>query len=213
MKNGTEKYIETVVYLGKAYDFFNERLFGGELIKPVITVQRDERNKTNGWWSINKVWKWKDCDDSEPVEQEEYELNMTASGLNRPVKEVFATLLHEMCHQYASMNKLQDCSRSGQYHNKIFKKIAETHGLKCECVAKIGWSHTELSPDTDKLAEEFLSENSGNLIFRLPVTHGQILKSSSTRKYVCPVCGNSVRATKSVNIMCLDCNEPMPEEI
>lgn len=213
MKNGTEKYIETVVYLGKAYNFFNERLFGGELITPVITVQRDERNKTNGWWSLNKVWKWKDGDDSEPVEQEEYELNITASGLNRPVKEVFATLLHEMCHQYASMNKLQDCSRSGQYHNKIFKKIAEIHGLKCECVAKIGWSHTELSPDTDKLAEEFLSANSENLIFRLPVTHGQILKSSSTRKYVYPVCGNSVRATKSVNIMCLDCNEPMMEEV
>ena len=34
-------------------------------------------------------------------------------------------------------------------------------------------------------------------------------KKSSTRKYYCPVCGNSVRATKDVNILCMDCNVQM----
>ena len=34
-------------------------------------------------------------------------------------------------------------------------------------------------------------------------------KTSSTRKYLCPCCGNSVRATKAVNIACLDCAEQM----
>ena len=38
-----------------------------------------------------------------------------------------------------------------------------------------------------------------------PVT----IRTSSTRKYLCPCCGNSVRATKSVNIGCLDCQAPM----
>ena len=32
-------------------------------------------------------------------------------------------------------------------------------------------------------------------------------KPSSTRKYICPCCGNSFRATKSLNVMCMDCNE------
>ena len=104
MKNGTEKYIETVAYLGKLYDFVNAKLFGGELVKPVITIQTDERNKTNGWWSVKKVWKWIDkepancaeCDtpnDCEnytecykPVEREEHELNMTAQQLHRPIE-------------------------------------------------------------------------------------------------------------------------------
>ena len=106
MKNGTEKYIETVAYLGKLYDFVNAKLFGGELVKPVITIQTDERNKTNGWWSVKKVWKWIDkepancaeCDtpnDCEnytecykPVEREEHELNMTAQQLHRPINEI-----------------------------------------------------------------------------------------------------------------------------
>lgn len=206
MQNGTEKYIETVAYLGKLYDFANERLFNGELKKPVITVQRDERNKTNGWWSVGKVWQ-------ENAEDEgEHELNMTAQQLNRPIGQIAATLIHEMCHQFASVNNMQDCSRSGTYHNKLFKKIAETHGLKVECVPQIGWSHTELTEETAAMINEFVAENPTTVIYRLPVVKGQTVKTSSTRKYICPVCGQSVRATKQVNIICADCDAPMCEE-
>lgn len=117
MKNGTEKYIETVNYLAKLYDYCNTKLFGGELVRPVITVQRDERNKTNGWWSVKKVWKENDKDEGE------HELNMTAQQLNRPINQIAATMIHEMCHQYASVHNMQDTSRAGNYHNKLFKKI------------------------------------------------------------------------------------------
>ena len=207
MENGTARYIETVAYLGKLYDFANERLFNGELKKPVITVQRDERNKTNGWWSVGKVWQ-------ENAEDEgEHELNMTAQQLNRPIEQIAATLIHEMCHQFASANNMQDCSRSGTYHNKLFKKIAETHGLKVECVPQIGWSHTELTEETAAMINEFVAENPATVIYRLPVVKGQTVKTSSTRKYVCPLCGQSVRATKQVNIICADCDAPMQEEV
>lgn len=206
MKNGTQKYIETVAYLGKLYDFANAELFSGELIKPVITIQRDERNKTHGWWSVGKVWQ-------ENAEDEgEHELNMTAQSLNRSIEEIAATLIHEMCHQYAGCNNLQDTSRSGSYHNKLFKKIAESHGLKVSCEETIGWSHTELTEETAEKLAGFTAENPPSVIYRLPVVKGQTVKTSSTRKYVCPVCGQSVRATKAVNIICADCNKPMQEE-
>ncbi len=206
MTNGTERYISTVEYLGKLYDFCNAKLFGGELTKPVITVQRDERNKTNGWWSVKKVWRENEDDDGE------HELNMTAQQLNRPIKEIAATMIHEMCHQYATVNNLQDTSRSGTYHNKLFKKIAETHGLTVECVKTIGWSHTELTDDTAALIDEFVKDNPDSIIYRTAVFKGQTVRTSSTRKYVCPVCGTSVRATKEVRIKCVDCDEFMVEE-
>lgn len=118
MENGTERYIETVKYLEKLYDYINGRLFGGSLEKPVITVQRDERNKAFGWYSTEKVWK-------ERGEKEgAHELNITAQYLNRPVSEIAETLIHEMCHNYARQNHVQDCSRGGTYHNKLFKRIA-----------------------------------------------------------------------------------------
>ena len=206
MQNGTEKYIETVAYLGKLYDYANTELFGGELVKPVITVQTDERNKTNGWWSDGKVWKENGEDEGE------HELNMTAQQLNRPINEVAATLIHEMCHQYATIHEMKDTSRSGNYHNKLFKKIAETHGLNVECVPKIGWSHPTLTDETAAKIAAFTAENPPTVIYRLPIMKSQITKNTSTRKYVCPVCGQSVRATKRVNIMCMDCNAPMAEE-
>lgn len=180
MKNGTEKYIETVNYLAKLYDYCNTKLFGGELVRPVITVQRDERNKTNGWWSVKKVWKENDKDEGE------HELNMTAQQLNRPINQIAATMIHEMCHQYASVHNMQDTSRAGKYHNKLFKKIAETHGLTVERVQTIGWSHTELTDETAALIDEFVKDNSDSVIYRLPVMKGQCVKTSSTRKYVCP---------------------------
>lgn len=206
MLNGTDKYIETVAYLGKLYDHINAELFGGELVKPVITVQTDERNKTNGWWSQGKVWRENANDDGE------HELNMTAQQLHRPINEIAATLIHEMCHQYATVHEMKDTSRSGNYHNKLFRKIAEEHGLKVECVAKIGWSHTTLTDETAVMITEFTTANPPTVIYRIPVMKCQITKNTSTRKYICPICGQSVRATKRVNIMCMDCNAPMVEE-
>lgn len=206
MKNGTEKYIATVAYLGKLYDYLNAELFDGELVKPVITVQRDERNKSNGWWSVAKVWRENADDDGE------HELNMTAQRLSRPINDIAATLIHEMCHQYASVHEMQDTSRGGNYHNKLFKKIAETHGLTVAYAQTIGWSVTTLTDETAGKIAAFTADNPCDIIYRLPVMKGQTVKTSSTRKYICPCCGNSVRATKQVNIMCVDCNELMKAE-
>jgi hypothetical protein len=38
---------------------------------------------------------------------------------------------------------------------------------------------------------------------------GEVPRKSSSRKYVCPCCGMSVRATKMVNVACLDCDQQL----
>jgi len=206
MTNGTEKYIETVKYLSRLYDYINAELFDNELTPLVITVQADDKNKYYGWFTLKKVWK-------ENAEDEgAYEINISAQYLNRPINQTAATLIHEMCHYYAKLNNMQDVSRSGTYHNKLFKKIAETHGLTVECVKTIGWSHTELTEDSERLIAAFVSNNPVSMIYRTPPVKGGKVSTSSTRKYICPVCGLSVRATKTVNIICADCDEPMREE-
>lgn len=190
MENGTERYIGTVAFLGKLYDFINKHLFGGELVKPVITVQVDSRNKAYGWWSVNKVWH--ENKDDEGV----HELNMCAQYLNRPIEEIASTMIHEMCHQFASVHGLQDCSRSGIYHNKLFRQIAENHGLNVVKVDKIGWSQTSLTSEIAEIIRKFAAHNEENVIYRSPLSTNTTVKSSSTRKYVCPCCHTSVRATK-----------------
>ena len=205
MKNGTERYLDTIKWLGKLYNYFNDQFFNGELVRPVITVQTDERNRAYGWFTLRKVWK-------ENVDDGEYEINMSAQYLNRSAYEIAGTLLHEICHHYAKVNNMQDCSRSGLYHNKVFKKVAENHGLTVVNERGIGWARTSLTDDTKSLVDVFLELYPMNLIYRDAPSKGCRVKTSSTRKYLCPCCGNSVRATKEVNIMCADCNEFMRVE-
>ena len=62
----------------------------------------------------------------------------------------------------------------------------------------------------DDFAREWLQDNCPVLSFRIykqPETRksGE-KKPSSTRKYVCPECGQSVRATKEVHLYCADCS-------
>ena len=229
MENGTAKYIETVKYLERLYDYCNEKLFNNELEKPVITVQLDSKNKAYGWFTSAKVWKWQNripaglpvkskygeyvSDSPSVIDCEAHEINITAQGLNRPIYELAATMIHEMCHQYASVRNIQDTSRSGSYHNKLYRRIAETHGLTVECVKTSGWSYTELTDESKKFIDNFLAEcPEFKVIYRLPFMKGQAVRNTSTRKYLCPVCGNSVRATKEVHVLCVDCNKLMQEE-
>ncbi len=204
-RNGTKKYIETVKYFEKLYDFCNKQLFNNELDKPVITIQLDKRNKALGWFTTKKVWKWYG-------ENETYEINLTAQFLNRPIAEISATLIHEMCHYYAQTLNVQDTSRAGVYHNRVFKDIAEKHGLVVRRVPTIGFSDTSLTVETDKLIADYVKENSVPLMYReFPIT-GNVVKCSSTRKYVCPSCLNSVRATKELRVACADCKKLMTLE-
>lgn len=204
MKNGSERYIEALQCVGKIYDFWNDRYFGNELEKPVITIQPDAKNKATGWFVCGEVWR----EDGE--EKGAVEINISAQFLNRPIEDVAETMLHEMVHQYAYVNNMQDCSRGGAYHNKLFKKLAENHGLTVGKDSRIGWAITRLSPEASEIFTAFKTEN--KLIYRIPAAKGMKVKSSSARKYICPICGMSVRATKQVRIVCADCDALMVED-
>lgn len=187
--------------LERAFDLLNQAFFESALSKAVITVQSSP--KTYGHCSSAPVW----SDKKQGAER--YEINVSAEHLTRPIQNIMATLLHEMVHQYCAENGIKDTSRSGTYHNKRFKKEAEQRGLVISYETKIGWSVTE----PDKKLLEFLEINSIVNDFEVTrktfATSGNPKKKSSTRKYVCPGCGQSVRATKEVNILCGDCNEVM----
>ena len=84
---------------------------------------------------------------------------------------------------------------------------------------KYGWTITE--PNDELLTFVLENDLSDILITRNEFygvsvsgtgTHSNtppLPPKTSSRKYICPCCGNSVRATKSVHIACLDCKEPM----
>ena len=220
MKQLTE-YTRVSGYLVKIFRALNETYFENKLSIPVITIQSTPR--AYGHVSVGKVWT--------SGEDNRRELNIGAGTINRPIEEVVATLLHEMCHLWNMQNGIQDCSRGGAYHNKNFKSAAEARDLKIDHHPTYGWTIT--SP-TDNLIQWCIDHNLEEIrVYRhdygtfatpprggsapddnpAPTAKGTATKQS-TRKYVCPCCGAIVRATRDMRIICGECFNPAtPDKI
>lgn len=203
--------------LERGFEVFNKVYFNDELPPIVISIMSSPR--TNGHFTINKEWR---------VEEERLnEINISAEHLDRPIENIMATLMHEMVHYYCQLNNISDVSQNGRYHNKRFKAEAEKRGLIITQGQYIGWSITEPSEKfinviKDAGIQKPIDINRDGIVDLSILTglsggkdNGDGGKNivlpkkpkCSTRKYVCPSCGNSFRATKDINVMCMDCNE------
>lgn len=209
-------YNRVAGYLNKVFDLLNEEYFESALSRPTITIQSTPR--AYGHFTLND-------DTWVSTVGGSHEINIGAGTLARPIEEVCATLLHEMVHYFNYIAGVQDCSRGNTYHNKRFKEAAEQRGLAVTHSDRYGWSHTSPTEDLlnfvieNDLQDILINRNDGMDFYTGKTgTHnggtpviGTKPKTSSTRKYICPVCGMSVRATRSVRIACMDCNQQMVE--
>lgn len=198
--------------LEDGFKVLNRVYFNNELPPVVISIMSSPR--TNGHFTIGKVWR---------AEESHFnEINISAEHLSRPIENIMATMCHEMVHYYCQVKGIQDVSQGGRYHNKRFKEEAEKRGLSIGYAKYIGYSVTTPT-------EEFTAVIRNNGIVK-PIDinrDGEVYtnrgtatgtggaaggdgstskKKTSTRKYVCSGgCGNSFRATKDINVMCIDC--------
>ena len=205
---------EITEFLEHAYGVLNDTYFEGSLPPVVITVQSSP--KAYGHYTTWDAWR--------QDEKGYREINLGAESLSRPIEFTIATLIHEMTHHYCAMAGIKDTSRGGTYHNKRFKAEAEKRGLIIGYDPRIG--HSPTSPSDGLIA---FIEGQGWTGIDLSRTgwYGSPggaeggsggdpgggaetgKKKSNVRKYICPTCGCSVRATKEVHIGCLDCDCPM----
>ena len=210
-------YNRAAGYLNTIFDLLNGHYFESALSRPVITIQ----STPHAYGHYTKYDAWS-IDGRKGVR----EINIGAGTLSRPIENVVATLLHEMIHYWNDQNSIKDCSRGGTYHNKHFKDAAEARDLLVCHSERYGWAHT-LPSDAlvefcleNNLSEIRLNRNDGISVRVIGTgTHSgaggavptgtRAKRPSSTRKYICPCCGISVRATKNVNIGCLDCIQQM----
>jgi len=200
-----------VIELDLLFEKFNERFFDSELSKPVITLSEVGRRNAYGWFTTEMIWQdGKKC--------RHYEINICPEFLNRPIEDVCGTLLHEMVHLKNAQDGIQDCSRSGQYHNKKFKLCAEQHGLIVTKTLKYGFAVTSLTMETLVFINT-LNLTAFDLFRNLNIVSGaseceaddptdESTKTSSTRKYICPVCPKtSFWASREIKVRCDVCKE------
>lgn len=203
-------YNRVAGYLNKVFDLLNAEFFENALSRPTITIQSTP--KAYGHFSLRE-------DTWISTLGGTHEINIGAGTLSRPIEEVAATLLHEMVHYYNYQLGIQDCSRGNTYHNRRFKEAAESHGLLVRHHDKYGWTITSPS---DRLLEVILKYDLSDILLSRNEYSGfssvgtgradfgsATPRKSSNRKYACPCCGMSIRATRSVNVACMDCDEPL----
>ena len=207
-------YNRVAGYLNKVFDLLNEEFFECELSRPTITIQSTP--KAYGHFSLREdTWISKVGGT--------HEINSGAGTLSRPIEEVAATLLHEMVHYFNYVNGIQDCSRGNTYHNRKFRDAAEAHGLIVDDHDNYGGT---ITTPCDELLEVILKYDLTDILINrnefsgfqitgtgthngAPTVVGITPRKSSSRKYVCPCCGMSIRATRVVNVACLDCDEQL----
>lgn len=200
-----------ITELEDLFEVFNEKYFDSKLSRPVITVSPNHKTSAFGWCTTWKAWKEKYGSDGY------YEINVCAEYLSRPFNEVAETMLHEMVHLYDIENGIKDTSRGGTYHNLSFKNSAALHGLTVDKDEKYGWCKTELTMEALEETNnymKFIGKDSFD-IYREAEPNKEEKKGgkkSSSIKYVCPVCGAIIRATKKVRVICADCDVEFIED-
>lgn len=203
----TTKMSRAVSQLEHMYNAINEDFWGSELPPVIVTVQ--SRPGTYGHSSRAKVWQRK--------EDSLFEINVAAEVLSFPIEETIDTLLHEMVHIFCRVHDIKEVSNGTAYHNKKFKAIAESHGLNCiytgsrygwnttpsdalvAYAIKKGWNEIQISRNAVQAIRIAAAGASQPGPVRIPGDKAP----SSTRKLICPKCSQTVRATRTVNIITL----------
>lgn len=193
------KMSETIQSLETIFDMLNAIYFEGKLPRPVITVQTTP--KAFGHCSTKKIWK---AGENEGM----YEINLGAEFINRTKEETCATLLHEMVHLYCNENEIAETCQKGRYHNKTFKAECEARDLEVEYDRANGYSHT-IPTEAFKAK---LTEAGVDLTVRfariMPKAKAKAERAKA-HAYVCPLCGQTVRTTGDLSLICGVCEVPM----
>lgn len=215
----------------KAYDYFNQVLFEGEL--PGVILNLSRKSKAMGFVA---PFRWRRAEQKPGEKGTVHELSINPEILCLGLIDVYSTLVHEQCHIWQFT--FGTPSRSG-YHNKEWAAKMEAIGLIPSSTGKPGGKKTgqnmsdypaeggkftkalETMPEDYKLP--FVSIEGDRAMLLMGQTSmdeegmsgrpegGHIPRPSSRKrnktKYQCE-CGTNIWGKPDLNIHCGDCKEP-----
>lgn len=191
----------------QAYEYFNDKLFGGKLPDVIITLQHGKRYYGYFWQH-----KFDNRQDSK--------LKIGEMALNpdlfkgRSDAAILSTLVHEQCHIWqAAYGKP---GKKG-YHNKEWADKMKAIGLQPSDTGATGGKETgeKMSHFIIKLSLfdttcDALIKNGFALNWQSYVDPGKPKKAKQTRaKFICPECDQAAWAKPTANLTCGDCDIQM----
>ena len=106
-----------------------------------------------------------------------------------------------MIHMYCCIHNIKDTSRGESYHNNRFGKVASKFG---GFVGKYKYGYRISGLDQEIKDEIYRHNINYDTKQKFRITERS---KNNTRKYMCSCCGSSFRATRDINVLCIDCNK------
>lgn len=211
--------------LQRAYDFFNEELFGGALPQCLITLQR--KNKAMGYYSAARFRSMVD----QETTTDEIALNPMHFVTAKGDMEIMQTLVHEMCHLW--QHHFGKPSRNG-YHNREWASKMESVGLVPSSTSRPGGKKTgqrmgDYAQEGGRFEQVFTLWAEDNHIewadassfAQLAAMMGESGQAAAVatsaavagtrgrnkQKFSCPKCGQNAWAKPSAKLVCGECIE------
>lgn len=192
----------------RAFDFFNERLFGNALPHPLITLK--VKPKSLGHFAYERFAERADT----TAKAHEIAMNPLAFAY-RPLPDTLSTLVHEMVHlrQYVEGK----ACRPG-YHDKVWAEMMIEVGLHPSDTALPGgamvgqkMSHFILEGGPfDLCCTELLSEGFTLTFADAGAYDRKAVRPKQDRvKFTCAACEMNAWAKPAANLVCGDCDVPM----
>lgn len=196
LKPTTELYAE----LQEIFDFFNQKLFTGELPNCLISLQRSKGAAGYFAYSSWENEKGKKID----------EIALNPSGFKgKDLKTILSTFVHEMCHLWQSY--FGKPGKNG-YHNQEWSEKMQAIGLIPSHTGRSGGNKTGYKMSHFVL-KNGLYERSFNELEKLGgkmswiESIGEQKKSYIKKmKYVCPKCNIKLWGKAKLNVICGNCN-------
>lgn len=200
---GNRNFSSLIVELEKMYSIINDCTSMPSINLPVyLTVQSKGKRNCFAWCTLKDVWQGSDSS--------AWEINFSAEDIGRDPSETFITMIHEMCHLMNIQEGTKDCSKSGR-HNANFKAMCDRYHIICEPTEKIGYYTHFPMEKQDKLIQslwaKYLEIANLKAFDKARESNPKVRTTKTVKmlKYVCPICGTIIRASKEVHVTCTDC--------
>lgn len=185
-----------------AFDYFNDKLFGGELPRCLLNFSRGVR--CYGFFAPKR---WRRGEDVT------HEISLNPDVVERPLRATLATLVHEMAHLWQEV--YGEPSRNG-YHNAEWGRKMDEIGLCPSSTGQPGGkrtgqavSHYIVYGGPYDLAFADLPEEVALPWSSVPMIRDEKAKKSNKVKYTCPGCEANAWGKAGLHIRCGDCDEPL----
>lgn len=192
--------------LASAYNWFNARLFRGQLPPCLVTFQRARHARGYYWHRVVKRRRGSRRTDEIALNPDSFP--------GRSDGAVMSTLVHEMCHQWQC--NFGTPGRRG-YHNKEWAAKMEEVGLRPSATGRPGGRKVGERMTHYVMRRGEFEAAWGRLFrsgFRLEwETEPRPRSERNKLKYTCPLCNTNIWGKPGLNgsILCLGCNRLFEE--